>query len=598
MMKKVLITIFLVIAILTVTGLVFIPQQAEAGILPDLSTGAYFTEAVAWILNIVQGIVSLFVTASATLLSLSIKLTLNISELYNATPAIKNIWVIVRNISSMLIIFMLLFSSIQTILGIGNSNIKKLIGNIIMAGLLINFSLFFTKVLIDASNLVSLQFYRAIAPEYASQDLRGWQSAYYDGGLSNIFMASLRIQNIYHPGNTDIKKIGEKGESAVFVSMIVATAGGIVMMLFAAISFFGAAIAFTIRTGFLLLLMAFSPIYFAGMIFPQVKKDLSDRWRDELVKQLLFMPIYLFLMYVALRVITDEGFMSFIQGSDMSDKGALVVLIGIIVQYVIAIIFINIPLIAAIKFGAIGTEFAKGLTSDLKGKIYGTPGFLGQHTLGRGAKLAQGSFNSSAIAAKNPNLAILANKTFNKVASSTFGGSKGGYDKRYKDYVKDRENLLNKEIKISDSYKQSYIDNGKKNWEKDNADITKKIKIQNELIADGTNSEDEKMVATKELVKLQAEEAARKNAYINQEQDKYLADKALKERKEEVAKAIEKQTKFGIFTNKARKEAAESFRKEANKSEEKKLLDKLRELAKNAEKESGESGGGGEKGKK
>ena len=175
-MKKLLNTILSIIIILIIAGVVLTPQQASADWASDLSClfnpGRCVTNASLSILNslfaslgnLILTFTSYILSISAIILNISIILTMNIKAIYEATPAINEVWIVIRNISSMFIIFGLLYTSIMTILDINKPNIKGLIVNIIMAGLLINFSLFFTKVLIDASNLVSLSLYRAIAP--------------------------------------------------------------------------------------------------------------------------------------------------------------------------------------------------------------------------------------------------------------------------------------------------------------------------------------------------------------------------------------------------------------------------------------------------
>ena len=311
-MKKKYITIFLTITLIIV-GFALIPNKADAACI----SFTYFhptecaSEIAAVVGNLVLSIFGTVVTFTGALLNFSIKLTLNIGEIYNATPAIRNVWIIIRNISSILIIFFLLYSSIKTIIGSSGNDTKSLIGKIIMAGLLINFSLFFTKTAIDASNLISMQFYRAITTD--STDSATWRSSL-DGGLSDVFMGSLKIQKIYHPLDAEIAKVNNiTTEPTLVFSIIVATYCGIALMLFASISFLGAAIAISIRTGMLLLLMIFSPLYFMGAIFPKIKSEVSDTWLKNLKSQLLFMPLYLLLLYVALSIISDPKFLSFVK---------------------------------------------------------------------------------------------------------------------------------------------------------------------------------------------------------------------------------------------------------------------------------------------
>ena len=372
-MKRVPIKIFQIIAILIAVGVSFIPHVSSAAGWLEGPAVSVVNTAISIVANWVLGLTSTLVVVAGTFLSISINLTTHIGDFYNSIPALNDVWVVVRNISSMFIIFALLYTSISTILGVGKS-VKELIGKIIIVGLLINFSLFFCKILIDASNLVSLQFYRAIAPQYQVDGLSKVSSAYYDGGLSNVFMNSLKIPKIYQ--NQNVLKSAD-----VTLSISFATVGGVIMMVTAAISFFAAAIAFTIRTGLLLFVMALSPLYFASMIFPQAKEK-----ADELMKlfkgQLIFMPAYLFLMYIALRLISSPGFSSIFNqsatGIAAPNEGAFgPTFVGIIIQYVIALFFINAPLLMAIKMGASGAGWAPDMNK--------VAGLLRKNTISRAA---------------------------------------------------------------------------------------------------------------------------------------------------------------------------------------------------------------------
>jgi len=390
-MKKLFTTILIILALVApvVVALSPTPVMAATSDTPacfgiPFSVGRCVTEIAAWVGNLALMAASSLVFLAGSLLNFSIKLTLEIGELTANTKAVENTWIIIRNLSSIFIIFTLLYTSILTILDMGKANIKELVGKIILAGLLINFSLFFTKAAIDASNLISLQFYSAIAPEYMTST---------DAGLSKIFMGSLRLQNLYHPDKSAIA-IGSKDETDTFVSIMIATYGGTILMIFAAISFFAAAIAFSIRTAVLVLLMAFSPVYFVGMIFPELKKDVADKWLKLLTGQLIFMPVYLLLMYVAMTLITDPGFLSFIQSNKPAPPGGSLSFLynqaGVVIQYFIAILFINAPLIAAVQLGAMGTKFAEGMTKGLKDNIFKQPGYLLKQTSSRAAsKLAE-----------------------------------------------------------------------------------------------------------------------------------------------------------------------------------------------------------------
>ncbi len=74
----------------------------------------------------------------------------------SADNGINIAWSTIRDLGNIIFIFMLLWVSIMNILQMGDA--KKFIPTLIIAALLVNFSLFFTKVIIDTSNIVAVQF--------------------------------------------------------------------------------------------------------------------------------------------------------------------------------------------------------------------------------------------------------------------------------------------------------------------------------------------------------------------------------------------------------------------------------------------------------
>jgi hypothetical protein len=590
-MKKITSQIIPIIATLTLVGAIMAPGVVHAAGWIDGPILSVFNNGFAIFMNWILQITSVFVFLTGILLSISINITMHIGDIFNGSDALKEIWVLVRNLSSMGIIFLLLFTSIQTIVGIkGSNDVKKLIGNIIMAGLLINFSLFFTGVAIDASNLISLQFYRAIAPQ--STTSYTVSAAFTDGGLSNVFMNSLKIPTIYQ--QKDVLK-----GTDVFASISIATLGGVVMMITAGFSFLAASIAFMSRTAILLFVMALSPIYFAAMVFPQLE-DKSKEIMKHFTTQLLFMPTYLFLMYVALKFIGSDSFSTIFNQNVVSGTGSVgtssvtPAFIGTIIQYVIALFFINLPLAAAISMGVAGAKMVPN--AQKIGGVIG--GWFGQHSVGRVSKKLQGSLSSSGFASRNPNVSVLLNRALGSTAGATFGGSKGGYDKRFKEFSKERSDL-GKKIGISDAAKKKFVEHGINNWdEKDGQNKAILLEAKNRF--KNARTLEDKKSAEKQARELEAEISAMKKAQDENSQIKYLEEKAEKEAKLEFARNledpkgksfIEKAVTLSWVTSKARKDAADAIRKEINKSKTGKLMDMIKEVG--SEDKPKDSGGGG-----
>jgi hypothetical protein len=364
-MKKVFNKIWMMKALLIIGAVILLPHFALAAenLAVTLLSGATqpFINDVAAAFS--YSILSLFayaVSAAGTFLSVALNITIGLGDLYKSLPALGLVWVTIRNFASILIIFLLLYTSIKTILGSNTGNVKSLVASILIAGLLINFSLFFTKVLIDASNLVSLQFYKAMAPQAAANIGRANNGEIFtlnSAGLADTFLSVLQVQKVY--GLKDVIR----GENVKF-NIFIATAMGSLIMITAAFSLFAAGIAFIARAGILLFIMAVSPLFVIAYAFPQYGKK-GKQYMDLFKSQLIFMPVYLFLMYVALSFMASDEFRAIFNGriagdsvsGQLAEKG-LTGYLAVIVQYVIALIFINIPLVTAIKMGAVGASWA------------------------------------------------------------------------------------------------------------------------------------------------------------------------------------------------------------------------------------------------
>ena len=438
--KKILKIAAMVFAVVLIVGVVGIPGITSAAGFLDGPAESVINGTLARIANFFLWIASSLVFISGIFLSMSINLTTHLGEFFNNIPALREVWLVIRNIASIFIIFSLLYASISTILGTSSSHVKDLIGNIIFAGLLINFSLFFVRVAVDASNLASLQFYRAIAPNSSESFNTG--KVFTDGGLSNVFMSSLKIPTIYQ--NKDLAK-----STDIFASISLASIAGILMMVMAALSFTGAAIMFTARTAILIFVMTLSPLYFAAMIFPEAKKHADDLFK--LFKsQLIFMPTYLFLMYVALRIISSPGFSTIFNqsatGTNPSTGIANITLAGVMIQFIIAFIFINAPLVAAIAAGGVGAKWAEGLSSGIEGWIKKQPG-----NIGSGAWRNTGSRVASRLAQSDGFQKLAGKSLIGEQLLKGTRGVAGSYNERLDKQVKSREETFksfsNKEAK-------------------------------------------------------------------------------------------------------------------------------------------------------
>jgi hypothetical protein len=419
----------------------------------------FFGTIVAQIANWAIVGMGFVLTLSGKLLNFSVNLTLHIKDFVNSAPAIYTTWKAIRDISGLFIIFALLFAAIQLILGLKGASFGHLIKNVVVVGILINFSFFFAAVGIDASNIVSVQLYNAIAPANslnvaaATSGVSAESFGLNDGGLSDIFMTKLKIPSLYKTqvsaGQAAAAQTGGGAPSTVVI--LVAGIVAVIIELAAALSFAAAAFAFIMRFVVLLILLAFSPIWIASYVVPQLH-PYSKQWTQQYTAMLTFMPVYLLLMYLALNVLTSSNLFGAINSSGVVGNGAWYGgLLALGVNAFLVCFLLNMPLIVAAKMGGIASEFInpKKIGMDTLFKKFSSQ--TGSRTVGRMAYAAGNSNTVKSFVAARPALGGLLAGGLSKVGNVGFGQKKGGYEDRLKAKSSAEEKLHKKLGTIDES---------------------------------------------------------------------------------------------------------------------------------------------------
>lgn len=353
-----------------------------------------------WILQVADYLVWL----SGAILNYAVQYSVvDMKENVNKADSVNNAWRTIRDISNMVFIFVLLYAAIQTIIGQGKDT-KGLIVRIVMVGVLMNFSLFFTKFIIDISNILALTFYDAIAPGALTESV--------SGGISNALMEPLQLTTVY-------KSVGLLEGRKLFIVGIMGT----ILALIAAFVFFAIAIMFIIRFVVLMFVLVLSPIAFISFILPQTDKY-RGQWWDALSGQAFFAPIYFALTWVA--IVISRGVLT---GSDGSLAGVILGTpgaagsaappnpsdVGVLVNFLILIVLMIASLTIAKEWankapGGIGklTGWALGAAG---GATIGLAGRFSRETIGRGGQWIGDNERLKAAAAKGGAKGFFARQT-------------------------------------------------------------------------------------------------------------------------------------------------------------------------------------------
>ena len=299
--------------------------------------------------------------------------------------AVDTVWVSVRDFFNITFIFGIVYIGFKMILGINDSQTKTWLVKLIMAALLVNFSLYITKFVIDISNIVATEI--AVA-----------SFQYDDGfdkqiGVSNAFMNQMGLTGLFATPESGVT--ADQGWGFVFGGMIL-----FIVMIFV----FGAgALLILIRYAVLILYMIFSPFMFIGWVFPQFQQYTNKFWSDFLGRA-FFAPMYLFLLAVSAQVVSAmfkaaEVENGVVRTESVFSASGEEILRGAtsangLPGFAIACIFLVASLLVAQKMGAVG-----GDTVISAGKRTGRVAqrFALRNTVGYGARgvnaLSQGALN-------------------------------------------------------------------------------------------------------------------------------------------------------------------------------------------------------------
>ena len=264
--------------------------------------------------------------------------------------AVNESWTIIRDFANLMFIFGLAYVGLRTIFDYESADTRRMLAKIIIAALLINFSLLITKVVIDTTNVLAQQIYLAGAnSDSAISALNLMKQTYlldiYTGVDANILVGTTA-------GGTFAYYVG--AALFLFIAGFVFAAGGLLLI---------------VRYVALILIMVFSPILFAATVFPKTSKYASDLW-DKLFSYSFFAPAYLLMLLISIKLMSKFEQLASGQFSQELLKGAQQVSSqtqvattaldarSVILHFLIVIMFLIFSLIVAQRFGVKGGELA------------------------------------------------------------------------------------------------------------------------------------------------------------------------------------------------------------------------------------------------
>lgn len=298
------------------------------------------------------------------------------STSYNS-DFVKKAWGIVRDIMNIAFIIGLFYLAAGVILDLHSANVKKTITSVIVVGLLINFSLFATKVVIDASNLLTKVFYNNITSYGPNGEIL-------PAGLGGQKSVSVGIVDKFNPQKLVSQEAYNKEKwTFIFMTLLLSA-----VTIYTAYIFFSVALLFVARVASLWLSMIFAPLAFASFVLPfNIPGFAFSKWIDNLTKNAFLAPLFVFMLYII--ILFTESLKEIISYGVTEDAELMQRIMGVVVPFTIIVVLLMKSKELAVEYsGQIGqlvNTAGKAIAGLTIGGAAGITALVGRQVLGRSA---------------------------------------------------------------------------------------------------------------------------------------------------------------------------------------------------------------------
>lgn len=227
-------------------------------------------------------------------------------------------WEIVRDFTNIIFIFALLTMAFKLVLNQDDGKTKSTLVKTILVSLVINFSLFFTFIVIDSSNLLARVFYNRIEADGAYQTHQ--QDTSRNQAANNAQTKITQLASELTKGQPSVslaiaskinpqKIITQSGADNFILGFAILTSAGILNILM--IYVFGSlALLFLGRSLGLMISGIIAPLAFASITVPFLSSQKYigfGNWIKEMIALAFMAPVFMFFMYLIVTFLGNEG---------------------------------------------------------------------------------------------------------------------------------------------------------------------------------------------------------------------------------------------------------------------------------------------------
>lgn len=345
----------------------------------------YSSAAIIYLTGWALGVAGVLMNASIELTTIGFD-----SQIYNRiSGGVEAVWTAFRDIANIIIIGMFTFIALTMILGIEKFGAKKMVANVLIIAILINFSLLFTRIIITSSNFVATQFYKAaqFGAEPAASSL-GAAATFgeYSTGISGKFAQLMGVASFADTKNSlwNVAEKQDNGLMALALGLLTA-----IVLVAASLMFFYIAFLLIARAILFIFLLITSSLAFASYLIPGGGFGSYgwSSWWSSLLKNAVFAPLLLMLLWATLQLgagikgITGSGTLGGLL-SDPTTGGNINALFSYLL--ILGMLYASIKIASTFAGKIGGFNFASMATAIPLALGARFAGFAGRNLVGRG----------------------------------------------------------------------------------------------------------------------------------------------------------------------------------------------------------------------
>ncbi len=271
----------------------------------------------------------------------------------DGNPVLQFGWTWSRNLVNIFLVLGMLIIGIATILRVEEYGVKKALVRLIIAALLINFSLMIAGVFIDFADVFTNFFLGKI---------KG------DKGFSEVLMGASGFDQFYSklgdfknpPSFLETWATAGKAVIGAFIGLLFTIAMGVLLL----IAFAAVFVLFLFRYMALIILLIVAPFAWFFWVFPglsaAVGQSIWSKWWSTFFKWVLFAPIMLFFIYIAVGA--SGKIWDFNYGTSAGQNLSSSVVNDFSVNSSLLVVGVNMCIILALLFGGMKVALEMGIT--------------------------------------------------------------------------------------------------------------------------------------------------------------------------------------------------------------------------------------------